>query len=162
MRRKNIIVPVLILLSLAVWGNNAYRIFIGLTKSDGGPSGDIRSNAADTSGVPVAMAKPESLFVYRNDVRDPFEPAFLRRSPDAAPVRKPSRKAEPQRKPPGLRYCGVVTDGEGPLAIIDGPDGESVLVRENGMVAGVSVLFIRKDRIECAFGKKKFVLELRP
>jgi hypothetical protein len=72
------------------------------------------------------------------------------------------KKAEPPPAPPRLRFCGVVLDSSGSLAIVEGPDGRTNLVREGETVDGVVILSVQKKILEYRFGREKFRLELSP
>ena len=162
MKRKTAVIPALIVLSLLIWGHNAFRIFLGIAQNDaesgdGGSVVESINTGADTSGA----QKPR--FVYSEKIRDPFQPAFWPEQPGSKlPVRKTTPRPEPKPSLPALRFCGVVRDPAGSLALVEGPDGETRLLRETESIAEVRVTAIEPGRIECEFNKEKMWLELRP
>jgi hypothetical protein len=164
MKRKSVIVPVLIIISLMVWGNNAYQIFIGLTRSNEDPDRTIESHLPKNLDDPNASSVHETVFTYRGDTRDPFQPGFWPSNPTSknSIKRKPARQIVSAPASPNLRFCGVLTDSNGRLAIIEKADGESMLVREKETAFGVVVLSIQNDHLECRFEKQSYRLELTP
>lgn len=160
MKRKNIVVPVLFVLAVAVWSFNVYRILTG-----GGSSGDDAENADLLSRDSIASSPSNRSagFVYTESYRDPFLPVWSNpessaRTPPKKPVMPKAEKLKPI--PPRLRFSGVVRDSAGCLAVVEGPDQETRFIREGEEIAGVIVKAIFPDHLQCTFEGDSLRLEL--
>jgi hypothetical protein len=163
MKKKNLVIFLLLLLALAIWSHNLYRIFVGVTQADQEIYQTARpeAEAADLFSQANAQSK---VFFYQAGARDPFahwlheekKPVLALPKPQIAKVEKP----EPA--PPALRFSGIVGDTAGVLAVIESPSGEIHFAKEGEIIAGVRLVTIGSQEVECEFEGKKYQLVLRP
>jgi Tfp pilus assembly protein PilP len=165
MKRKNIIVPVLIIVSLIVWSRNIYLIIVGLTQND---EEVIEQNIEPVWEFPDSLSSfsdTKEVFIYSAKFRDPFKHWLYqpKKKKSVVPVKriKPEKIEKQAPKPPKLRFSGVLEDETGILAIIEGPDGTIYFAKGNDIIEGVHILKVKKDSIQYEFGKQKFWLELK-
>lgn len=161
MKRKNTIVFLLLLLALAIWGHNGYRMLKGLqlTSEDGVPENvDAGEAKSDTSHTKTAG---RGAFVYRADLRDPFAHWVQERKPHAAMPTHQSLPARAQAPtPPRLRLSGIIHDARGVLAVLESPEGEIHFAKSKDVIAGVEILAIASASVTCRFAKVRYEIPL--
>ena len=162
MKKKNIILLLLIIVSLAVWSRNIYLIIVGISQSD---------KPLDEQPIPYRWDFPDTLvtsepertsFIYQAKYRDPFQ-HWLTSPNTSAPEKSIIEiKEQPKPIPPQLRFSGVVSDSSGILAIIEDLNGQTYIAHIGDTVEGVIIFKIENHQMEYQFDGEKFVLQLRP
>jgi len=162
MKKRNIYVILLLMLALVIWSHNAYQIFIGVTQSDQELETLTTTNQWERSDSLAPARVQQKAFVYAATFRDPFE-NWLKPEPQATPrVARPQSVQVEKPQPPRLRLSGIVRDGAGVLAIIEGPDGEIHFLKQRESLAGVKIVRIDSGSVSCEFDQKKIHLVLHP
>ena len=163
LKKKPYLPYILAVLAVIIWGHNGYQVFRGLLKSDD-ISGHYNVNEWQPQKIAVNANLNGELFIYKAQYRDPFK-NWLRDGIKKRPKRmilKKAKQKKPLPSPPVLRLTGVLKDEYGVLAIIEAPGGDVQFVRESGEIAGVTIVSIDSNSVNCKFGKQAFRLRLRP
>jgi Tfp pilus assembly protein PilP len=166
MEKKRIVISSLIVLALLVWSHNVYRIITGVRQDDDEIAQEMEQSGWELPDSVVTSSKTIDPYVYQAKTRDPFKNWLQIRKPRQDRVAlargKPpvKQKKKVEIPPPALRFCGVLRDSSGFLAIIENPGGEVFFVRAKDEVAGVTILGIAQDRLDCRFRKRDFQLQL--
>jgi hypothetical protein len=163
MKKKNVFIALLVVLALAIWSHNLYRIFIGVTRSDQEMdefAGRTREALPDTI---LFSENQQPAFVYSGAHRDPFAHWLVQPEKKIKPVpaASPAKIVRPEPAPPRLRLSGIVRDAAGVLAIVEDPQGEIHFAKPEDVVAGVKLVRIDSARVICEFDKRQYALELR-
>lgn len=162
MKKKNIYVLILLATALVIWSHNAYQIFIGVTQADQELETFATNNPWERPDSLAPARVQQKAFVYAATFRDPFE-NWLKPAPPATPrVAKPKSVPAEKPQPPRLRLSGIVRDGAGVLAMIEGPDGAIHFLKPQESLAGVKIVRIDSGSVSCEFNKAKFQLFLQP
>ena len=104
MKRKNALVFLLLILALAIWGHNVYRVVLSLQQADEEQIG--LSSDANWPQADAALPQPNQTekFVYRAVGRDPFaHRLFEHKEPVTKPSNKRSAIRANEQEPPRLR-----------------------------------------------------------
>jgi hypothetical protein len=161
MKKKNVLIILLVLSAVAIWSNNAYRIFIGLQQA--GDDGDLpaASDGRDSQNERSDFQSRAAAFVYQAKHRDPFE-NWLEHKPNEVKQPVVARRVEKiEPLPPTLRLSGIVRDHADVLAIIETPEGQVFFAHPQDTIAGVKLVRIDSSSVTCEFAKRKFQIELR-
>ena len=164
MNRKRLLIALLIVLSLAIWSHNAYRIIVGVGQCDDESIEGI-VDFLPTSGDSLNPLSTENKpYVYQAKYRDPFRD-WLRNYANPSKSKAKGKGSDSKTKKaivkiPSLRFCGVVQDGSGVLAIVEDPNGNVVFIRERDKIADVEIRRIARDALECQFKDQWFRLTL--
>ncbi len=164
MTRKNILIPLLIVLSLIVWGRNVYLILFGVMQGDD-ETGDYAVESVQDIPEPWAGGlNGEAAFVYQDTHRDPFKHWLIENKPKSkpAPIKIIPRFEKPKREPPRLRFGGLLEDSTGKLAIVEGSGGDIYFAHEKDSIEGIQILRVSGQGLQCRFEGEEFTLPLRP
>lgn len=164
MNRKNILIPLLIVLSLLVWGRNFYLILFGVVQGDDEIEGYGIESIQDIPETVSDFSNHAATFVYQGKHRDPFRHWLTVTKPKPKPVVKTINpkveKMKPQ--PPSLRFSGLLEDSTGKLAVVEGSAGDIYFAHEKDSVEGVQILKLLEQELQCCFEGEEFTLPLRP
>ena len=164
MTRKNILIPLLIVLSLIVWGRNIYLILFGVIQGND-ETGDYAVESVQNISEPLAEGlNGKAAFVYQGTHRDPFRHWLIESRPKPKPVvEKVIPKVEkPKPQPPQLRFSGLLEDSTGILAIVEGAGGDIYFAHEKDSIEGVQIQQVSGQELQCRFEGEEYTLPLRP
>ena len=163
MNKNNLLVGLLIIVAVIVWGHNFYSIFLGVTAPDEEVYQPETDFLVQTNGSKLPE-EDQNTFVYRAKYRDPFKPAAKRATQDAK-VQKSKTINRPAPKAtipfPQLRFGGVIRDGQGLLALIHLPNGDSRFLSVGDSLQGVRILKVEDKLLKCSFQDREYELKLR-
>ncbi len=164
MSRKNVLIPLLIVLSLVVWGRNIYLILSGVMQGDDETEGYMIESIQDIPESSADLSNGEPSFIYQGKHRDPFLNWLVENKPKPKLlVEKIIPKVEePKPEPPRLRFSGLLEDSTGRLAIVEGAGGDIYFAHKNDSVEGVQILQVSGQELQCRFEGEEFTLPLRP
>jgi len=151
-------IAVLTSVSLLVWGVIVYQIIWGVSYQPElkSYSGNTDKNA-DKKSIPPGY--DSSLFHETAHLRDPFQRKV--KIEKAKPVRqKKPVQVVVQIAPPEMKYIGYLKDTEGPLALLELPQGETSISREGEIVQTFKIKSISKESVKLIKDGQDFVLPL--
>lgn len=158
--KKRVMVGFLILVSAVVWTHNLYRIIFRIGRED--TEADVVQEAWLDQRRHVLHFGMEGRFVYRSTYRDPFRhwlgsPSKDRVKPGKKTVTRKPEKTNPK---PKIRFCGIMRDAAGVLAIIESSSGELHFTQENAIVDSVRIVKIGAASIVCEYENSRYALPL--
>ena len=159
MKNKKVLILLLVILSLFVWGRNVYLIF----SSGGDPEKTVSGDAGDIalSDSMIVSTGDKAASPYQGRNRDPFQSWLVAAAPKPkAPRAQTIKRSEPAVPPPVLRFSGILQDGEGSMAVVEGQGGSTYFVHEKDTVEGVLIMAIEKDSLVCRFQKRTYRIGL--
>ncbi|MFO7889353.1 MAG: hypothetical protein R6V04_03335 [bacterium] len=163
MTNKKVVIPLLLVLSVAIWSHNIYRVIKSVFNADDETMvEDAFEKASEVEYTLKLNDKPREKFVYQAEFRDPFQDWLhlkkqKKSQPEALKVEVP---VPPVRLPP-LRFTGLLQDSSGNLAVIEDPQGQIHFVDVNDSASGVIITSITEQIIKCTYKEKEFTLKLR-
>ena len=164
MNKKRILISFLVIAALIVWSHNIYRLFVGVQSDEEVVDEVVQIN--DESPDTLLTGKEGTQhYVYQAQSRDPFKHWLLlgegRKKGSPSPKKNPQMETKkPEVEAPRLRFCGVMEDSTGMLAIVEGSQGEVYFAKEEDVIEGVLVMNITREYMDCRFQDKTFQLSL--
>lgn len=164
MKKKNIIILLLIIASLAIWSRNIYLVIVGVSQCDDEFDEQPMIYHWDLPDTLITTLPERTSFVYQAKYRDPFQHWLTPPRPPTPPLTNPiiEVKESPGPTPPPLRFSGILSDSAGILAIIEALNGQTYFAHVSDTVENVIILKIDNNQVECQFEGEKFTLQLRP
>ncbi|GEM_PF-5120393 len=139
---KRMLLAIAIVVLVIIWSRNLLLFFPG--KTEGAQKATAPTPSSST--VAKATADCDSLFVFRDDVRDPFQiPQPKRTAADSTRRKAPP---PPPPEPPHASLIGIVWNAESPQVVVfDSIVGASVILTERQSINGYQVRSISKDQV---------------
>ncbi len=152
---KKILLAVAGLALIAIWSRNLLLFF---------PRHQEKDRRATSSTMPTSShpynsdTEPESLFVFADGIRDPFQVPSLR--PASADTVKRRRPKPPPPEPPHAALIGIVWNAKAPHVVVyDSLTNASVILKLKEWINGYQVRTIEKKRVTLRSNRQLFVWE---
>ena len=164
MNKKRILISSLVIVALLVWSHNIYRLFVGVQSDEEVVDEVIQVDSGSLDSVSTESEDTKH-YVYQAKCRDPFQHWLLlgnnRKDGGSSKKQIPKKeRKQPEVEVPYLRFCGVMEDSLGVLAIVEGSGGEVYFAKKKDIVEGVMVMNITREHMDCRFKEKTFQLLL--
>lgn len=131
---------------VVIWGTIARQFYTGVAEGEtGGP--------AAVELVDLTRLQSEETYVYRDDVRDPFQP-----SPPAAkhePLRIKRELGKSGEAVPPLKLSGILLAKSGRIAMLEGSDGSMFFAREGDTLRAIKVVRIEQQAVNYLYQNQK-------
>lgn len=137
---------VLTLLVVGIWGTIVYRFVEAVSESD---SGEVILSDQELSSRP---AKASERFIYKDDVRDPFQ--FRTPQPKQQAASKDTASKAIWTEPP-FKLVGIMQKERVTTAVLQRDDGTTVFVRKGDTLSGLRILSIADDSVQYAYRNQR-------
>ena len=129
---------------VGVWGTIAYQVLDAIATDE---MSAMEPQGAETEG----LEKETPPYVYRDDVRDPFD---HRRSAHAQPTGIDSKLGEQPPVPP-YRLTGIMVRHRKKITVLESHDGSVFFLGEGDTLAGLKVLNIGDEVVSYSYKNKR-------
>ena len=152
MKQNKGLTVVLAVLVLAIWGTIIYRIVDAVSEGD---SEEVIIPQSGTS----SSEKAGERFVYKDDVRDPFQ---FRSESSRKPVAAKDTTVTPIWTEPPFKLVGIMQKERLATAVLQRDDGATFFVRKGDTLGGLKILNIDQKRVEYLYRAQKRSWNIAP
>jgi hypothetical protein len=135
----------LALLVVGIWGTIVYRFVAAVSDSD---SGEVILSGQESS---VHLAKASERFIYKDDVRDPFQ---FRPPPPKQRAASKDSSTKPIWTEPPFKLVGIMQKERVTTAVLQRSDGATFFVQKGDTLAGLKILSVTDTLVQYRYANQ--------